>query len=83
VGVEISHCTLGEEYRLSELQNRVLRRIFGIKKDEVRGECRKLHNMQLNDSYSLSNITWVIKQKRMRWAGHITHMEERRGAYRV
>jgi len=53
--------TLREECRISELQNRVLRRIFGIKKDEVTGEWRKLHNKQLNDLYSSPNIIQVIK----------------------
>jgi hypothetical protein len=74
--------TLRKEFRLSELQNRVLR-IFGTKKDEVTGEWRKLHDEQLNYLYSSPNIIQVIKQKRMRWAGHITHMTERRGAYKV
>jgi hypothetical protein len=64
---------LREERRL-----RVLRRIFGAKRDEVRGEWRKLHNEKLNDLYSSSNIVRVIKSKIMRWAGHVARMEEGR-----
>ena len=63
--------------------NRVLRRIFGPKRDEVTGEWRKLHNEELNGLYSSSKIVLVIKSRRMRWVGHITRMEERRGVYRV
>jgi hypothetical protein len=54
-------------------ENRVFRRIFGPKRDEVRGEWRKLYN-ELNDLYSSPNIVLVIKLKRMRWAGHVAHM---------
>ena len=64
-------------------ENRVLRRIFGPKRDEVRGEWRKLHNAELNVLYSSPNIVWVIKSRIMRWAGHIVHMGEGRGMYRV
>jgi hypothetical protein len=64
-------------------KNRVLRRIFGPKRDEVRGECRRLHNEELNYLYSSPNIIRVIKSRRMRWAGHVVHMGEGRGAYRI
>jgi hypothetical protein len=64
-------------------ENRVLRRIFGAKRDEVTGECRKLYNEELNDLYSLPNIVRVVKSRRMRWAGHVAHMGERRGVYRI
>jgi hypothetical protein len=60
----------------------VLRRIFGPKRDEVIGEWRRLHNKELYALYSSPNITWVIKSRRLRWAGHVARMEERRGAYR-
>jgi len=63
-------------------ENRVLRRIFGPKRDEVTREWRKLYNEELNDLYS-PNIIWVIKLRRMRWVGHIACMGERRGIYRV
>jgi len=63
-------------------ENRVLRRIFGPKRDEVTGEWRKLHNEELNDRYSLPNIIRMIKSRRIRWAGHVARMEAWRGAYR-
>jgi hypothetical protein len=64
-------------------ENRVLRRAFGPKRDEVTGEWRKLHNEELNDLYSLPNIVQVVKSIRMRWAGHVAHMGEKRGVHRV
>jgi hypothetical protein len=64
-------------------ENRVLRRIFGSKRDEIKGEWIKLHNEQLYDLYSPPNIIRVIKSKRTRWAGHVAHMVERRGVYRA
>ena len=64
-------------------ENRALRRIFGPKMDEVTGEWRKLHNDVLNDLYSLPNIVRVVKSRRMRWAGHVARMGERKGVYRV
>jgi len=74
---------LKEESRLRVFENRVLRRIFGPKRDEVTGEWRKLQNEELNDLYSSYNTVRVIKSRRMRWAGHVTRMEYRRGVYRV
>ena len=62
---------------------RVLRRVFGCKRDEVTGEWRKLHNEELSDLYSLPNIVRVVKSRRMRWAGHVARMGEGRGVYRV
>ena len=55
-------------------ENRVLKRIFGPKRDEVTGEWRILHNEELNDLYPTPNIVWVIKLRRMRWVGHVAHM---------
>ena len=60
-------------------ENRVLRRIFGPKRDGVTEEWRKLHNEELNDLYCSPNIVGVIKSRRMRWAGHVARMEEGRG----
>jgi hypothetical protein len=74
---------LREEHRLRVFDNRVLRRIFGPKKDEVRGEWRRLHNEELHDLYSSPNVIRVIKSRRMRWAGYVARMGDRRGAYRV
>jgi hypothetical protein len=59
---------LREERRLRAFENRVLRRIFVPKRNEVTGECRKLHNEELHDLYSLSKIVLVIKSRRIRWA---------------
>jgi len=81
-GCETWSLTLREERRLRVSENRLLSRIFGPKKDEVRGEWRKLHNEELNDLYSLLNIVRVIKL-RTRWAGYVARMGERRGVYRV
>ena len=64
---------LGKECRLRLFENRVLRRTFGAKSDEIRREWRKLHNEELHGLYS-PNIVWVIKSRRMRWVGHIVHM---------
>jgi len=64
-------------------ENRVLRRVFGPKWDEVTGDWRKLNNEELNDLCSSPNIVRVIKSRRVRWAGHVAHMGERRCVYRV
>ena len=64
-------------------ENRVLRRIFGHKRDEVTGEWRKLHYEELNDLHSSQNVIWMIKLISMRWAGHVTRRGYRRCAYRV
>jgi hypothetical protein len=60
-----------------------LKRIFRPKRDEVKMKWRKLHNEELNYLYSSPSIVWVIKSKRMRWAGHVAHNGERRDVYRV
>jgi hypothetical protein len=70
---------LREERRLRVFENRVLRRVFGPKRDKVTEEWRKLHN----DLYCSPNIVRVIKSRTMRWAGHVARMGERRGVYRV
>jgi hypothetical protein len=74
---------LREECRLRVFENKVLRRIFGSKRDEVTGEWRRLNNKELYALYSSLNIIQVIKSRRLRWAGHVAHMGERRDAYRV
>ena len=68
-GCQTWSVTLREERRLRVSDYRVLRRIFGHKKNEIMGECRKLHNEKLNDLYSSPNIIRVIKYRRMKWAG--------------
>ena len=72
-GCEIWSVTLREEHRLRVSENRVLRRIYGPKVDEVTGESIKLHNEELNDLYS-PNIVRVIKSRRMRWARHLARV---------
>ena len=64
-------------------ENRVLGRIFGLRRDKITGEWRKLYNEELNDLYSSPNIVWVIKLRRIRWMGHVVRMGERKGIYRV
>ena len=64
---------LREERRLRVFENRVMRRVFGPKRDKVTEEWKKLHNEELNVPYSSPNIVQVIKSKRMRWAGHVAH----------
>jgi uncharacterized membrane protein len=71
---------LREECRLRVFENRVLRRIFGPKRDELTGEWRRLHNKELYAPYFLPNIIRVIKSRRLRWAGHVALMGDRRGA---
>ena len=79
-GCETWSLTLRDERRLRVFENRMLRRIFGPKRDEVTREWRKLHNEDLNDMYCSPNIVRVIKSRRMRWAGHVARMggKERR-----
>jgi hypothetical protein len=64
-------------------ENRVLRRIFGLKRDEMTGDWRKLHNEELHNLYSSPNIIRMIKSRRMRWAEHIARMGEKRNAYKI
>ena len=81
-GCETWSLILREERRLRVFENRVLRRVFGPKRDKVTWERRKLHNEELSDLYSLSNIVRVVKSRR-RWAGHVARMGEGRGVHRV
>jgi hypothetical protein len=64
-------------------ENRVLRRIFGPKRDEVMGEWRKLHNEERCDLYSSPSIIRIIDSRMMRWMGHLARMKEKRNAYRL
>jgi hypothetical protein len=74
---------LREEHRLGVFENRVLRRIFGLKRNEVTGEWRKLRNEELHDLYSSPSIIRIIKARRIRWAGHVVRMREKKNAYRL
>jgi len=82
-GFETWSLTLREECRLKVFENRVSWRIFVPKRHEVTREWRKPHNEELNDLYSSHSIVWVIKSRRMRWAGHVAGIAARRDVYRV
>jgi hypothetical protein len=82
-GCETKSLTFREERRLRVLENRVLRRLFGLKRNEITREWRKLHNEELIELYSSPNIIWVIKSRRMRWAEHVARMTGRRCSYRA
>ncbi|KAJ4426516.1 hypothetical protein ANN_27330, partial [Periplaneta americana] len=82
-GCETWTLTLREEHRLRVFENKVLRKIFWAKRDEVTGEWRKLHNTELHALYSSPDIIKNIKSRRLRWAGHVARMGESRNAYRV
>ena len=71
---------LREEHRLRVIKNRMLRKIFGCKRDKVTGKRRRLQNKELYDLYSAPNIIWVIKSRRVRWVGHVARMGDSRGA---
>ena len=78
-GSEIWSLTLREEGRLGVFENMVLRRIFLPKRDEVKGQWRKLHNEEFSDLYCSPHIVWVIKSRRMKWTEHVARMGKRRG----
>jgi hypothetical protein len=82
-GCETWSLTLTEVHRLTVFENRVLRGIFGPKRDEVKGQWRKLHNKELHNLYSSPDVIRQIKSRRMRWAGHVACMGEGRNVYRV
>jgi hypothetical protein len=82
-GCETWSHTLREECRLRVFEKRVLSRIFWSKRDEVIGEWRRLHDKEIYALYSSPNIIRVIKLRRLRWAGHVARMGERRDAYRA
>jgi hypothetical protein len=82
-GCETWSLTLREQHRLSVFENRVLRRIFGPKRDEVMGQWRKLRNGELHNLYSSLDIIRQITSRRMRWVGHVGRMGDGRKVYRV
>jgi hypothetical protein len=82
VGAKLGLLTLREEHRLRVFENRVLRRIYGPKRDEVKEGWRKLHNEELRNLFSLPSIIRMIKTRKMRWAGHVAGMRKK-NAYRI
>jgi transcription termination factor 2 len=83
MGVKHGLLTVREEHKLRVFENRVLRRIFGPKRDGVTGGWRKLYNEELHKLYSSPSIIRIIKSRRMRWAGHVARMGETRNMYRI
>ena len=75
--------TLREEKRLQVFENKVLRKIFGPKRDDQTGEWRRLHNNELHDLYGKPDIIRIVKSHRLRWAGHVTQMGNERGAWKL
>jgi hypothetical protein len=73
--------TLREEHRLELFENRVLRKIFGLKRDEVMGGWRKVHNYELHNLHSLPCIIRMIKPRNMKWEGHVAHRGEKKNEY--
>jgi hypothetical protein len=82
-GCETWSLTVREEYKLKVFEKRVLRRIFGPKKDGETGGWRKLHNEELHNLYPSPSIIRIIKSRRMRWAGHVARMGEKRSMYMI
>jgi hypothetical protein len=82
MGAKLS-LTLREEHRMRVFENRVLRRIFGPKGDEVSGDRKKLHNEELHNLYSSPDIIRMIKSRRMRWTGHVARIGEKRNTSRI
>jgi hypothetical protein len=82
-GCETWPLTLREEHRLKGFENRVLRTIFGSKRNKAVGSWRKLHNEEAHNLYSLPSIIRIIKSRRMRWAGHVACIGENKNAYRI
>jgi hypothetical protein len=82
-GCETWSLTVREGHKLRVFENRVLRRIFGPKRDRVTGGWRKLHNKELHNLYSLPSMIRIIRSRRMRWAGHLARMGEKRNVYRL
>jgi hypothetical protein len=82
-GYETWSLTLRAEHRLTVFENRVLRRIFGPKRDEVTGDWRKLLNEELHNLHSSPNMIRMIKSRRMRWTGDVARMGKKRNAYRI
>jgi hypothetical protein len=76
-------CAIKEGTKTEVFDNRVLRRIFGPKRDKVTGGWRKLHNRELYNLYSSSSLIRIIKSRRMRWAGYVARMWDMRNAYRI
>jgi hypothetical protein len=82
-GCETWSLTVREGHKLRVFENRVLRRKFGPKRDGVMGGWRKLHNEELHNLYSSPSIIRIIKSRRMRWAGHVARIGEKRYVYRL
>jgi hypothetical protein len=74
---------LREEHRLRVFEDRVLRKIFGPRRDDIGGEWKRLYNEESYDRHSSSDIIWVIKSRRMSWSGHVDRKGEKRGSCKL
>jgi hypothetical protein len=83
MGVKLDLLVLMDEHRLRIIVNIVLRRIYGLKRDEVTGDWRKFRNEEHDNLYSSPNIITMIKRRKIRWAGCVAYMEEKRNACRI
>jgi len=77
-GCESWSMILADEHKLRVFENKVLRKIYRKKRDEMTGEWRRLHNEELHGLYDLPNVVKIMKSRRLRWAGHVARMREKR-----
>lgn len=82
-GCESWSTTLADEHKLRVFENKVLRKIYGPKRDEMTGEWRRLHNEELHGLYDSPDVVKIMKSKRLRWAGHVARMREKRRLYSI
>jgi hypothetical protein len=81
-GCKYWYLTLREEHRLRVFESRVLRKLFGTERDEMKGDWRKLHNEELHNLYSSPSIIRMIEARRMEWTEHVARIGKKRNAYR-
>ena len=82
-GCESWSTTLADKHKLRVFENKVLRKIYGPKRDEMTGEWRRLHNEELHGLYDSPDVVRIMKSRRLRWAGHVARMGEKRRLYSI